>query len=144
MTNYGPAERVYVELEWYDGPRAGIADINGVPHRFDSLFDEKDDEYLGTFRIWPIEKAMFDLEIEQWQIFVEWDALYEAGKVDADSHPGRGGRNARWDEIEVLLKQSRTDVPPGVSHAVAELINIKRGARYAPSGPAYMFKWHIL
>ncbi|WP_405594401.1 hypothetical protein OG741_01840 [Streptomyces sp. NBC_01410] len=25
-------ERVYVELEWYDGPRAGLADVDVVPH----------------------------------------------------------------------------------------------------------------
>jgi hypothetical protein len=144
MTNYGPAEHVYVEREWYDGPRAGIADVNGVAHRFDSLFDEKDDEYLGTFRIWPIETAMLELEIEQWRIFVEWNALYEAGKVATDSHPAHGGRSARWDEIEILLKQSRTTVPSGALNAVAELINIEGQARYAPSGPAYMFKWRVL
>jgi hypothetical protein len=26
MTQYGPPEKVYVENEWYDGPRAGIGD----------------------------------------------------------------------------------------------------------------------
>jgi hypothetical protein len=40
MITYGPPERVYVENEWYDGPRAGVPNINGMPHRFKSLFDE--------------------------------------------------------------------------------------------------------
>ena len=31
MSTFGPAEHVYVENEWYDGPRAGIADVNGKP-----------------------------------------------------------------------------------------------------------------
>jgi len=25
-------ERVYAELEWYDGPRVGLGDIGGKPH----------------------------------------------------------------------------------------------------------------
>ena len=54
---FGPPETVYVENDWYDGPRAGVSDINGVPHRFKSLFDEKEDEYLATFLVWPIDEA---------------------------------------------------------------------------------------
>jgi hypothetical protein len=38
-------ERVYVEQEWYDGPSAGIADIHGIPHRFNSNFDDVGDEF---------------------------------------------------------------------------------------------------
>ena len=34
MEGFGPPERVYVENDWWDGPRGGIADIQGVPHRF--------------------------------------------------------------------------------------------------------------
>ena len=51
MTEYGPFENVYGELEWYDGPRSGIADVNGIPHRFKPLFDEADDESLTTLAI---------------------------------------------------------------------------------------------
>ena len=71
MTQFGPPETVYVENEWYDGPRAGIADVNGVPHRYVSLFDEVEDEYLDIFLIWPVDRQELDLEIEQWRIFVE-------------------------------------------------------------------------
>jgi hypothetical protein len=56
MIKYGPPERVYVENDWYDGPRAGIADINGMPHRFKSLFDEEVGEDVGTFMVWPVDK----------------------------------------------------------------------------------------
>ncbi|MEU1599593.1 hypothetical protein ABZ468_44040 [Streptomyces sp. NPDC005708] len=35
-------ERVYVELEWYDGARVGLAGIDGKPHYFDGY-----DQYLG-------------------------------------------------------------------------------------------------
>lgn len=112
--------------EWYDGPRAGIADINGMPHRFKSLFDEGEGEYLGTFMVWPVDKRVVDLEIEQWCIFVDSNALYESGHADTDSHPGHGGRNARLEEIESQLKQSRSNVPASAKRARAEVTRIDR------------------
>jgi hypothetical protein len=40
-------ERVHVELDWYDGPRGGLADVDGLPHYFQSVPGcEPDDEYL--------------------------------------------------------------------------------------------------
>ena len=144
MIKYGPPERVYVENDWYDGPRAGIADINGMPHRFKSLFDEEEDEDLGTYMVWPVDKNVLDLEIEQWRIFVEWNTLYESGQADTDSHPGHGGRNARWDEIEALLKRSRSDVPASAKRARAQFSRIEREVRYGPSGPDYALRWSIL
>jgi hypothetical protein len=144
MMEYGPPERVYVENDWYDGPQAGIADINGVPHRFKSIFDESEDEYRGAFMIWPIDKEMLALEIEGWGIFVEWNALYESGQADTKSHPGLGGRNSRYDEIEVLLKQDRSEVPAGSKRAVFQYISIDRKERYALSGPDYMLSWSFL
>ena len=84
MEKFGPPEKVYVENKWYDGPRLGIADIKGIPHRFKSLFDEEEGEYLGTFLVWPVDNDEFDLEVEQWNIFVAWYLLYESGKVQVD------------------------------------------------------------
>ena len=144
MIKYGPPERVYVENEWYDGPRAGIADVNGRPHRFKSLFDQQQDQYPGTFLVWPVDQVVVELEQEQWRIFAAWNALYEAGKATTDSHPGHGGRSARWDEIETLLKNSRAEVPPFAQRALAELIHIDSDVRYAPSGPAYTLSWRIM
>jgi hypothetical protein len=144
MVKYGPPERVYVENEWYDGPRAGIADFGGVPHRFKSIFDEEQDEYLGTFLLWPVDKLIVDLEIDQWCIFVEWNALYESGKADTDSHPAHGNRNARWDEVQEILKPIRNNVPAVVKRAVAELLRLDREARYETSGPDYMLCWSAI
>lgn len=143
LREFGPPERVYVESEWYDGPRSGIADIGGVPHRFKSLFDEEDDEYFGTFVIWPIDKDSFELEIEQWNIFVSWNRLYESGEVDTESHPGNGGINQRWDELELILKQSRNEIPDHAKQARAELKNLDRDERYSPTGPDYEFRWKV-
>jgi hypothetical protein len=143
-SEYGPPERVYVENEWYDGPRAGIADVNGRPHRFKALFDDAEDQYPGTFFIWPVDETTVELEQEQWRIFAAWNVLYEAGEATAESHPGHGGKSARWDEIEVLLKTSRTDVPLTAQRASAKLSHIDGGVRYPASGPGYTLIWRIL
>ena len=141
MAEFGPFERVYVENEWYDGPRVGIADIQGVPHRFRSLFDEKEDEYLSTFEIWVVSREELELEIEQWHIFVDWNVRYESGEVDVDSHPAHGSRNKRWDEIEAILKARRVDVPSHVRHAKAQFKTANHEHRYEVSGPNYLMSW---
>src|SRR5690606_33296006 len=124
--------------DWYDGPQAGVADINGVPHRFKSIFGEEKDDYSGVFMVWPIDKEKLALEVEQWHIFVAWNALYESGQADTDTHPAGLGRNTRWYEIEVLLEQDRSEVPTDSKRAVFRFSWIESADRYAPEGPGYM------
>jgi hypothetical protein len=143
MSKFGHPEQVFIENEWYDGPRAGIANIGGTPHRFKSLFDEKEDEYLSAFVIWPIGKRELDQEVEQWKIFVEWNALFEAGKASTETHPAHGGIDARWDELEVLLRPHRSEVPSSAKIATAEFHRFDRKIRYALSGPDYRLSWSV-
>lgn len=140
---WGPAETVHVEIDWYDGPRAGIADVCGVPHRFKSNFDG-DGEATGTFLVWPIDEHTLQLEIEQWLIFVSWNDRYEAGQTDTSSHPGHGGIDARWDALQARLAIDRAEVPTSARPAAARISRIDGASRYAPSGPAYRLSWRLL
>ena len=133
-------ERVYVESEWYDGPRSGIADIHGAPHRFLSNFDEADDEYLSTYMVFPIDAETLALEQEQWSMFVHWNRLYESGKADVKSHPAHGGIDGRWDEIETLLAHRRA-IPPSARQAKAEFQRLESSERYTEAGPDYRLRW---
>jgi len=144
MPTFGPAEHVYVENEWYDGPRAGVADVNGMPHRFTSQWDEVEDEYLGTFLLWPVAPAELALEQEQWAIFVSWNDQYEAGSVGSNTHPGHVGTNARWDEIEAHLASKRKSVPPTAKRATVQVFPLEREQRYALSGPDYQLSWALI
>jgi hypothetical protein len=141
MKAYGATERVYVELEWCDGPIAGVADVNGAPHRFKRRFDEAADEYANLFHVWPIGDEPLRLEIEQWRLFVDWNALYEAGQAATDSHPGQGGIDARWDEITAVLEADREAVPADAKTALGQLVRIDRDRRYDASGPDYSMSW---
>jgi len=144
MLKYGPPEHVFVENEWYDGPRAGIANVNGQPHRFVSQWDERGDEYLGTFLVWPVGADELSLEQEQWRIFVSWNDQYEAGAASTDTHPGNPGTNGRWDELSRLLATLRTPAPEAAHRARAEVVPLDRERRYAESGPCYQMSWSLL
>jgi hypothetical protein len=144
MMTYGPFEHVLLETEWFDGPRAGIANVHGEPHRFLSLFDEGDDEYLGSFLVWPVGAEELALEQEQWLIFVAWNDRYEAGEVDIDTHPGHRGTNQRWDELTLLLEPARKAVPANARRAKANRIDLGERKRYERIGPAYQLSWALL
>jgi len=136
-----PAEHVYVEHEWYDGPRSGIADFRGVPHRFQSASDETDG---GTYLLSPLDATTLALEIEQWRIFVAWNDLYEAGLTTVETHPGHGGLNARWDELEMLLSPKRTIDSLGARRARARFERHDHPKRYHSNGTDYSLAWEPL
>jgi len=144
MFAFGPAEHVYVEDEWHDDPRAGIADVIGIPHRFTSERDEVGDEYLGTYLVWPVSAEELALEQERWAIFIGWNVQFEAGTADISSHPGHVGTNARWDEIEAQLASKRKPTPPAGKRAKVQVFPLERGSRYALSGPAYQLSWALI
>ncbi|MCD2514992.1 hypothetical protein LQ564_01535 [Massilia sp. G4R7] len=95
MQTFGAPEQVYVENGWWDGPRAGIADIDGIPHRFLSLIDDAQDQFIDTFMVCPLARSVLDLAVEQWRIFIEWNARFESNQAEDRSRPmpGRLVRN---------------------------------------------------
>ena len=144
MEEFGAPERVYVELDWYDGPISGLADFNGKPHRFVAEFDFHSDDYLKKFRLWPVEASILLLEQEQWKIFVEWNDSYEQGLCATESHPGAGGISDRWDELELLLKREREEIPADAKLVLAKLIPLDRVNRYSLDGVDYKISWRLL
>ncbi|MFF7777488.1 hypothetical protein ACFZCG_24095 [Streptomyces tanashiensis] len=44
-------ERVYVDLEWCDGPRKGLAVVDGAPHYFEGLDHDHADEADELLRV---------------------------------------------------------------------------------------------
>jgi hypothetical protein len=65
-------EPVYIVLDWYDGPQAGLANVDGAPYYFHTVHyaasgGEPDDEYF----VWLASEATLAWEREQWAIFVD-------------------------------------------------------------------------
>lgn len=98
-------QHVYMVWDIYDGVRSGIADFNGKPHHFKSRFDDEADDYSEVFDLKRVDEETLRLALEQWAIYRKWEADYHSGKVPLDTHPGHGGIDKRYDELELLLKQ---------------------------------------
>ena len=43
-------ERVHTVLDYYDGPRKGVADFEGQPHLYECIFDDANDNYSDSFQ----------------------------------------------------------------------------------------------
>ncbi|MFF3675522.1 hypothetical protein ACFYYS_16185 [Streptomyces sp. NPDC002120] len=131
-------QRVYAEPDWHDGPRAGLADVDGRPHCFRSHDYDRTDEADG-YVVWPASEAAVELEREQWAIFARWNQRYEAGVAGPESPPGHGGLDARYDEPARLLAPHRQPADD-VRRLVGE-VRFDAGARYRVDGLDYWFRW---
>jgi len=68
-------ERVYTVIDFWDGPRGGVADFRGVPHVYRSVFrtdiDEWDDDRFYLSPLTPQEAALAREHWSIWQRFAE-------------------------------------------------------------------------
>jgi hypothetical protein len=48
-------EKVYTVTDYYDGPKRGVADFGAIPHAYESLFDDSEDEWDSTFLLRPVD-----------------------------------------------------------------------------------------
>lgn len=131
-------ERAYTELDWYDGPRAGIADVGGEPHYFER-YDDYDDRPDEEYRVWPASNAALELEREQWRIFARWYGSHGAGRAGLEANPASGGVDARYDELESLLAPYRQ--APDDTRRLAGEVRYDKAGPYAVEGPNFWFRW---
>ncbi|MFD8597976.1 hypothetical protein ACFV1L_23510 [Kitasatospora sp. NPDC059646] len=129
-------EYAVVEHEWCDGPRAGLAPVEGVPHYFRCLRRDDGDE-PGTYQVWPASAGAALWEREWWAIFAVWNARQEAG--DDTPHPDLGGVDVRYDALGRLLVPHRR-CPAGARQLIGEL-RFDDGERYRADGTDYWFRW---
>ncbi|MFI0453503.1 hypothetical protein [Actinomadura sp. 6N118] len=133
--------RVLVELDRYDGVRAGLAEVDGKVHYFQSL-NQLDMVDEVEYYVWPASDDVAAMEREQWVIYVEWNRRYEAGEAGVDSHPGHGGIDARYDELTSLLTPYRR-APADALSLVAEW-RFGPGARYRAEGIDTWVRWKAI
>ncbi len=105
-------ERVYMVWDIYDGPRTGIANVNGMPHYFSSIFDEAADEYSARFTVSPVGDEFLDRALRQWTIFRSWELQFHQGAAGLDTHPGHGGIDAEYDSTRTWLKGRMSALEP--------------------------------
>jgi hypothetical protein len=110
-------ERVYSVTDYFDGPRSGVAEFFGQPHRYQCKFDEKLDDWSESFLLTPISSDILALELEQWALWRKWELAFHRGDVPQNSHPGLGGTDARYDELKSIIKDRSAEESPATWRA---------------------------
>ena len=96
-------ERVYTIIDWYDGPRLGVADYNGIPHVYKSAWDDKEDDWADYYYLKPIDKNSLSLILEEWEIWQKWDSAFKEGKVKSSPDHVLPEDEERYKELKILL-----------------------------------------
>jgi hypothetical protein len=93
-------DRVLTVNEYYDGPRLGVAELNGVPQIYEAEFDHSTDEYGDTYFLSPIDPELLALVLEDWAIWCRWDATHKRGEATLASHPALPHERKRHEELK--------------------------------------------
>lgn len=96
-------ERVRAVWDYYDGPRKGVAEFNGVPHYFECIFDESVDDRSNLFRLFPVGEEFLQCSARSWAIFKSWEARFHRGVVSVESHPGHSKLDAEYNRLTAWL-----------------------------------------
>jgi len=132
----GSYERVHSMPGYYDGPVLGVADFEGQPHVYYRI-DELDDP---TFALKPIPAALMPLVLEDWQIWLRWQAAFNAGRTPKETHPSLPEDRARDKELETALEALYRVDPVGALRAHATFRAVVPG-HYWPNGGALEVQW---
>ena len=99
-----PFERVFTVTDYWDGPRAGVAEFGGAPHVYRSVFrDDLDDWDPDQFELSPISAEVLADALEDWAIFLRWRAAFDAGRTMRETHPALPEDAARHRELASFL-----------------------------------------
>ena len=98
-------ERVYTVLDYYDGPRKGVADFQGQPHLYECVFDELKGNYSESFLLTPLDAESFRFALEDWAIWQRWELAYHTGKADLSTHPALPHESERHQELQRILEK---------------------------------------
>ncbi len=96
-------DRVLTVNEYYDGPRLGIAEFNGDPHVYQAEHDHNTEDYGDTYFLSPVEPDLLALVLEDWQIWLRWEASAKAGETSLETHPALPLERGRHEELKAAI-----------------------------------------
>ncbi len=80
-------ERVYTIWDYYDGPRSGIANVNGQPHYYDCEWSDEQDDFANTFLVVPVDEEKLAIALKDWESWRKWEFAFHRGELDLSTHP---------------------------------------------------------
>ncbi len=141
-----PFERVYTIHDFWDGPRSGFADLDGVPHAYQSIFRRDLDEWDpdDRFELSPITPLTLSSVLEDWNIWRRWEEAFHAGTASQDTHPALPEDRAQHEKLKQIVERaliidpSQRRVAKGVFRARDP---IEPGVRRPTSRAALEVRW---
>ncbi|UOG76268.1 hypothetical protein MTX78_06625 [Hymenobacter tibetensis] len=97
------AESVHTITNWYDGAREGVTDFQGKPHYYACLQDYDYEGKPTPYRLTPIDEETFRLELENWDIWLRYEAAFKSGEATRETHLALPEDQARHEEINRIL-----------------------------------------
>jgi hypothetical protein len=107
-------ERVFTVTGFYDGPLEGIANFQGTPHAYARMFDYEQDEYSNIYQLKPVDADTLQLALEQWDIWLRWQAAFHRKEVGLESHPALPAERNRYEELK-RIRAPALEVPEDVA-----------------------------
>jgi hypothetical protein len=111
-------ERVYAVWDYYDGILNGVADFHSTPHYYTVV--RKDLDPLDTYELQAIDRDLLNAVVEQWSIYRNWERQFHTGQATEETHPGNGGIDARYDELEATIRKGIGSLEPARVFAAGE------------------------
>lgn len=125
---------VHTITDWYDGARGGIADLSGKPHYYECRWDEAKDDWSEVYLLRQIDDETFRLALEDWEIWLRWDAAFREGRTTQDTHPALPEDRTRHTELAEVLTGRLVITPE-------KLIKAKGKFQY---GQQTLVKWRVI
>jgi hypothetical protein len=96
-------DRVLTINDYYDGPRLGIAEVNGIPHIYEAEYDHNDEVFGDTYFLSPVDEELLSLILEDWGIWLRWDAAFKKDEVTVENHPALPADRERHEAIKLAV-----------------------------------------
>ncbi len=98
-------ETVHTMTDWYDGPRRGVAIVNGRPHVYESCWSDIDSDDADLFVLSPVSDELLTTALEDWEIWLRWERACQAGLTTIESHPALPEDQERHKALESIFRE---------------------------------------
>jgi hypothetical protein len=131
-------ETVYTVSSVYERPLSGVADFEGEPHGFEAEFDRSRDEYTDRYQLRQLSRPLFDLLMDQWQLFEAWRVEYQAGRVERRTHPVLPKDRERYRELNEAIEKWAHGLS---SPPIVRIARFRRPERALTGRPPFEVSW---
>ena len=118
-------ERVFTVVDYYDGPREGVANYDKRPHHYKSEWDEDADDWAEFYILTPVSDEYFAAALESWEIWLRYERALHSGDARREDHPALPEDQNRHSELKAILESQVLPNPDGSTRMCADFLPIE-------------------